>query len=283
MARRIAAFLVVLLLPVCSFAQLSVDDINNLKQQAIDEGWTFEVTQNPATEYSLDQLCGLVEPPDWKKNARFVDFASTKDLPPSFDWRDQGLPVVKNQGGCGSCWAFATVGPLECNIMLQDGIEVNLSEQFLVSCNSSGWDCGGGWFAHDYHQWHSGPCGDTGAVMEADFPYVAWDAPCGCPYPSREYVIHDWAYIGSSGGVPPESYIKQAILDYGPVSVAVYANGAMQSYGGGVFNGCATGTINHAVTLVGWDDTDGPGVWIMRNSWGTGWGEDGGYMRIPYY
>ena len=283
MAKRIALLALILLLPICSFAQLTDQDIANLKQQAIDESWTFEVTQNPATEYSIDELCGLVEPPDWRKSARFVDITVTKDLPASFDYRDQGLPVVKNQAGCGSCWAFATVGALECNIMIQDGVEEDLSEQYLVSCNSSGWDCGGGWWAHDYHQWHSDPCGDAGAVFESDFPYAAADLPCGCPYTNREYVIDDWAYVGSSGSIPPESYLKQAILDYGPVSVALYANAAMQSYGGGVFNGCSSGTVNHGVVLVGWDDNDGPGVWIMRNSWGTGWGEDGGYMRIPYY
>ncbi|RKX26064.1 MAG: hypothetical protein DRP47_08795 [Candidatus Zixiibacteriota bacterium] len=77
--------------------------------------------------------------------------------------------------------------------------------------------------------------------------------------------------------------MKQAIFDYGPISVAVAANGAMQAYGSGIFDGCdEEAPINHAVVLVGWDDSQGPaGVWIMRNSWGTGWGE-GGYMRMPY-
>lgn len=117
--------------------------------------------------------------------------------------------------------------------------------------------------------------------MESQSPYSASDAPCGCPYEPREYWIDSWAYIGASSGVPPTSTIKQAILDYGPVSVAVFSNYAMQAYNGGVFNGCEYGGVNHAVVIVGWDDNDGNGVWIMRNSWGSGWGE-GGYMRIPY-
>ena len=66
---------------------------------------------------------------------------------------------------------------------------------------------------------------------------------------------------------------------YGPVSVAVYVNSAFQAYNSGVFNGCATGTVNHAVALVGWNDAQQ--AWILRNSWGTGWGESG-YMRIKY-
>jgi PKD repeat protein len=173
------------------------------------------------------------------------------------------------------------VGPLECNIKIQDGIVQNLSEQYLVSCNSSGWGCGGGWWAHDYHISWPDECDSSGAVMEADFPYVANDAPCGCPYP-HPYELTDWAYIGSSGSVPDVDAMKQAIMDYGPISVGIYASNAMKAYNGGIFNSCETGTINHGVTIVGWQDMFGSGVWIVRNSWGSGWGE-GGYMRIPYY
>ncbi len=257
-------------------------DIEALKEQGKTEGWTFSVGENPATQYELEDLCGLIVPENWWVGAKFDPCTPTKSLPQAFSWCDSGgCTPVKSQGSCGSCWAFGTVGPLECNVKLKDGMTVDLSEQWLVSCNRDGWSCGGGWFAHDYHEWKTDPCGGTGAVMEADFPYVAYDAPCNCPYP-HEYLIDDWAYVGNDHTIPPVSAIKQAILDYGPVSVAVYANSAMQAYTGGIFNGCATGTVNHAVVLVGWDDSQGTnGIWIMRNSWGPGWGE-GGYMRIPY-
>ncbi|MGB7061296.1 MAG: C1 family peptidase [Candidatus Zixiibacteriota bacterium] len=274
--------LLFLLAGVSSAQGLSPEDIPALQKQGEMEGWTFTVGENSATGRSLDELCGLVVPENWWVGARFDPMVPTKDFTASFNWCDSGgCTPVKNQSSCGSCWAFGTVGPLECNIKIKDGVTVDLSEQWLVSCNSDGWGCGGGWWAHDYHQWKTDPCGGTGAVFEADFPYMASDLPCNCPYP-HHYLIDGWAFIGSQSGIPPVSSIKQAIIDYGPVSVAVYANTAMQAYTGGVFNGCASGEVNHAVVLVGWDDSQGTeGVWIMRNSWGSGWGE-GGYMLIPY-
>ena len=293
---EVAGLGMLVVLPIAvspAYGQLSSADIAALQKQAQEEGWSFIVTENPATKRSLDELCGLVVPDEWWADARFDPCEPTRDLPATFDWRnhpDDGqnyCTPVKDQGGCGSCWAFATVGPLECNIKYKDGVTVDLSEQWLVNCNSDGWDCeDGGWWAHDYHQWKTDPCGGTGAVLEADCSYTADDDPCYCPYP-HEYLIEDWAFIGSEYGVPPVSNIKQAIMTYGPVSVAVYANSAMQAYGGGIFDGCASDTVNHGVVLVGWDDNQGGGVWFMRNSWGADWGEDngcgeGGYMRIPY-
>ena len=265
---------------------LTSQEITELQIQADREGWTFSVGENSATQYSIDELCGLVEPEDWWINAKFDPCEKRDDLPDKFDWREEvdgGLPSIKNQGSCGSCWAFGTVAPLECNIKIKDGIEVDLSEQWLVSCNQDGYGCGGGWWCHDYFRENgkTDPCGDSGAVLEENFPYTASNAPCGCPYP-HDYFIEDWAYVGDPGGVAPTDAIKQAIYDYGPVSVAVCVNNAFSSYNGGIFSGPTCHSINHAVCLVGWDDNQGSeGVWFLRNSWGTGWGESG-YMRIEY-
>jgi len=260
-------------------------DINLLQKQSEIEQWTYTVSNNSATKYSLDDLCGLIEPENWWIGARFDPCLPTRDLPESFDWRDVNgtdyTTPIKNQGSCGSCWAFGTVGPLECNIKINDGLEVNLSEQWLVNCNLDGWGCDGGWWAHDYHQWKNDSCGDTGAVLEEHCPYTASDDTCACPYP-HDYFINNWSYIGTGSGVPPVDSIKQAIYTYGPVSAALCVNNAFQSYSGGIFNGPSCTLINHAVTLVGWNDSQGSdGVWILRNSWGTDWGEDG-YMRIEY-
>jgi hypothetical protein len=277
----LGAFFAVALWGTEAYAQLSDDDIAVLQQRASDERWTFTVGRNGATDRSLDQLCGFRLPDGWWQDAPF-DPCTPRDLPTSYDWCALGgCPAVRNQGSCGSCWAFSTVGALECAVKIQDALEVDLSEQWLVSCNQEGWGCDGGYVAHDYHMWKADPCGETGAVFEADFPYAASELPCECPYP-HEYFIESWAYIGTPEGVPDVAAIKQAILDHGPVSVGVYVNDAFQAYTGGIFNGCEDSPTNHAVVLVGWDDTQGTnGVWYLRNSWGPGWGE-GGYMRIEY-
>ena len=263
--------------------QLSDADIETLRTQGLDEEWTFTVGHNPATQYDLSELCGLRPPENWGTEAPVKEFQPTRDVPVAFDWREvTGCPPIRNQAACGSCWAFGTAGAFECAIMIRDSAVVDLSEQWLVSCNQDGWGCDGGWWAHSYHSGlRDDPCGGNGAVMEADFPYAAADLPCSCPYP-HQYWLDGWGYI-VQGEVAQPWQIKQTILDHGPVAVAVAVDSAFQAYTGGVFNACGATSINHAIVLVGWDDTQGGfgGVWILRNSWGPGWGEDG-YMRIPY-
>ena len=228
-------------------------------------------------------------------------------LPSAFDWRNlNGVTPVKDQDGCGSCWAFSTVGLLESNIKIRDGIIEDLSEQYLVSCNTESWSCSGGWWVHDYHEWKSNPCDPTpGAVLETGFPYTANDDPCcvgECPC-SHSYKIVSWHCIGAgatkpscwTGSVPPIDDLKKAIYDHGPISVAVWVGSAFVSYtsmcdGDGVLepnevfetNETDGSYVNHAVALVGWNDNVGTnGAWILRNSWGTNWGEKG-YMYIGY-
>jgi predicted secreted protein len=219
-------------------------------------------------------------PPDFEKHEesedleRGISLSSVQTLPGAYNWCEMhgGCPAVRDQGACGSCWAFATVGSLEAWVKYKQGGEVDLSEQYLVSCNTNGWGCSGGWWAHSYHV-------EPGAVLESAFPYVAKDVPCGGPY-SHPYKISSWHYVGGAYGVPSVAAIKQAIYDHGPVAAAICVGSAFDNYSGGVFetSECDAG-INHAIVLVGWDDSQQ--AWILRNSWGTDWG-GGGYMRIRY-
>lgn len=282
---RIAALTLVIVaaLPTLARAQMSSDEIEYLDSQKDAEGWTFDVGQNPATFRPLESLCELQTPADWQTTGRPSPWLNQPNgqlgLPASYDWRAQGgVTAVRNQGGCGSCWAFATVGVMEAAILIRDGITTDLSEQYLVSCNSNNWSCSGGWYAHDYHWNRAGKDGGVGAVLESTRPYLAKNTACGTNI-DHLYTVNNWYYVNPYVSVPDTAAIKQAILSYGPVSVAVYVNNAFQAYTGGVFNGCSNGTVNHAVVLVGWNDADQ--AWIMRNSWGPYWGEQG-YMRIRY-
>lgn len=206
-------------------------------------------------------------------------------LPVSFDWRSLNglnyISPVKNQGSCGSCWAFGTVGPMEAQFLISGAGPADLSEQYLVSCNNSGWNCGGGWWAHDYHLNRnvSGEL-EPGSVLESVFPYSGSNSLCNGPHAHYQKLAR-WNYVGSSNGVPSVEAIKSALAAYGPVAAAVCVGSSFSGYRSGIFatdeKSACGGKVNHAVVLVGWDDaTD---TWIMKNSWGTGWGESG-YMRI---
>ena len=261
--------------PISKRAEIQ-SQLEEMRAEIKANGYTFTVGVNPAMQYSLEQLCSLntnlTIPTLHMMNAP-VDLrplASPADLPASYTGYASS---VKNQGSCGSCWAFAAIGLMEAMILKADNVEVNLSEQQLVSCNPWGWGCNGGLWPNDMLV-------DPGAMMETCFPYTATDAPCNetCPTP---YAIQGWGFVTSDNVVPPVTDIKQAIYTYGAVQVGVYADNWFMSYTGGVFNRCRNRVnyTNHAVILCGWDDAKG--AWLMKNSWGTGWGEDG-YMWIAY-
>ncbi|UCD63308.1 MAG: VCBS repeat-containing protein [Candidatus Zixiibacteriota bacterium] len=283
------AVALVLMLPMAAFSQLTAEDIEALKERGKKEGWTFEVGENPATRRPLEQLAGTVMPDDWHKMGRFDPMESTDDLPVTFKYsEDWKYWPARDQGQCGSCWAFATMGAFEGCLRYKNGQGFqNLSEQHIMNCNRSGWDCGGGWWAFDYFEFREDECGRVGAVMEALVPYLGSSGyPCDCEV-TRSWWIQDWAYVGDGpSSLPTVEQLKQAIYTYGPIAVGVHVEGlfggSFAAYEGGVYNDCYSGVINHGVVLYGWDDTQGTeGIWYLRNSWGNDWGE-GGMMRIEY-
>jgi C1A family cysteine protease len=101
-------------------------------------------------------------------------YADLGAVPSSFNWCDEnGCTPIKNQGTCGACWAFSAVATFESIIKINDGYDSDLSEQYLLQCNSDNWSCQGGMWAHDYHECKtvSGQS-EAGAVLESDLPYV---------------------------------------------------------------------------------------------------------------
>jgi inhibitor of cysteine peptidase len=231
-------------------------------------------------------------PPMETPAASSFQTAAATALPSEFDWRTMGIvPAIRDQGGCGSCWAFATVGVMESALLKSSTASADLSEQFLVSCNLDGYDCDGGGTAHKYHYDTLGKNQTSiGAVLESHKPYSATNGTCNQAYnhPYRLGWKEGLSYI------PTVEEIKWAIYNHGPIVTAVCAGSAFQNYGKwwifedpdpGIFStdessDCG-GAYNHMVILVGWNDNNGNGFWKLRNSWGTDWGYSG-YMQIRY-
>lgn len=269
-------FSLVLALVVSGYADKP--DLQAVQKRVREKQYKFRVGPNPATQYTLEQLCGLKVPPSVASQKVSAPPPPQDPLPESFDWRKlDGCTPIKNQGGCGSCWAFAAIGVVESQYLIQSYITLDLSEQWLVSCSTAG-TCDGGWFggAFDHMLNVQDSCSQIGAPLEEAFPYEAKDVPCACPEKPR-YLITQWSAISQD-----VQSMKQAIMTYGPIAVSIAADDMFQCYIGGIFDANIGTDVNHAVILVGWDDTQGEnGIWYLRNSWGTGWGE-GGYMRIEY-
>ena len=236
------------------------------------KGLTFTVGENDALNKPLENLCGLVEPPDWRQTGKFDGgYKGELGLPTSWDWRDQGVVTnVQNQGSCGSCWAFGTIGSYESCVAVAGGGLDDLSEEWLLDCNTLGYGCNGGWWGY--------PDMYDGVPLESCYPYVGSESTCNTSCP-KYHPMADWYYVGNSSSVPSTTDLKNAMYEQGPLSVAVCVDSYFQAYTGGIFTHTSSGQPNHAVILVGWDDSGG--YWIMKNSWGTGWGESG-YMRIAW-
>jgi MYXO-CTERM domain-containing protein len=198
-----------------------------------------------------------------------------------------GCTSIKDQGQCGSCWAFATAGLFEQRLLAVDGKTIDLAEQYLVSCNSNSWSCArGGSAAFDYYlsKYITGETA-AGAVYEADFPYQAADVACtGQPHAHHEKIV-SWKRMVSGSTLPTVAAVKQAITDYGGVWAAVCADSTFDRYKSGIITSTTCTSTNHAIVLTGWDDNGGDGTtggyWYMRNSWGSRWGETGN-MRIGW-
>ncbi|GKV22621.1 hypothetical protein SLEP1_g32477 [Rubroshorea leprosula] len=195
-------------------------------------------------------------------------------LPESVDWREKGaVAAVKDQGQCGSCWAFSTIAAVEGINQIVTGELITLSEQELVDCDKLyNQGCNGGLmdYAFDFITKNGGI--DT----EEDYPYRATDNACD-PSKKNARVVS----IDGYEDVPKndESSLRKAVA-HQPVSVAIEAGGrAFQLYQLGVFTGICGTDLDHGVVAVGYGRENGKDYWIVRNSWGPNWGENG-YIKL---
>jgi len=198
-------------------------------------------------------------------------------IPDKWDWRDQKVvTAVKDQGGCGSCWAFAAVESIESALIQATGKTLLLSSQNMVSCTPNPQHCGGtGGCAGATSELGYQYVADKGIASEKDYPYRATTGRCDETKPKS-------ARIHSFVKLPENNYtaLITALATIGPIAVSVDAEPWM-GYSRGVFTGCGLTRIdiNHAVQAVGYGTDNGKDYWIIRNSWGSFWGESG-YIRL---
>ncbi|XP_022017702.1 senescence-specific cysteine protease SAG39 [Helianthus annuus] len=197
-------------------------------------------------------------------------------VPSSMDWRQKGVVTpVKDQGQCGCCWAFSAVAATEGINQLSTGNLISLSEQELVECDTSGEDegCNGGLMDEAFKFIIQ----NKGLTTETNYPYEGIDGTCSTTKESSHA-----ATITGYEDVPTNSeaaLLKAMAMQ--PVSVAIDASGSdFQSYKSSVFTGECGTQLDHGVTVVGYGTTDdGTKYWLVKNSWGTTWGEEG-YIRM---
>ena len=250
--------------------------LNEVRQFIVDNDLDWQAGETSISKLSDEeyhQLMGLEIPNNIIEDRDDLYLEENPfDGRSSYDWRDyNGVTSVKAQGSCGSCWAFATVAMVESFILIYDGYDWDLSEQQLVSCNNEGYGCGGGWFLPEYFI-------SPGGVFETCMPYQASDyVPCTQNQCQFVAFVDDWTSVGSSVNA-----IKSALVD-GPVATAMYAFDDLSYYSGGCYSHGHTSSANHGVLIVGYNDAEcnGQGAWIVKNSWGPNWGENG-FFKIKY-
>lgn len=247
--------------------------IREFEQRAKHENWTFRFSEKP------DRARGLVKKKfQRREHLRLgqVEIADTMDLRPK-------LTPIEDQGECGSCWAFSLTATLRDGYALMGKDPGALSQQYLVDCAKTQSGCEGGYFdAADYFIFpHNAP-------SLSDYPYTAQEGRCK----SAEANTHalGWHLLGDASG-PSQRDIESYMTQYQKTVSTIVAAGAgpWMHYDEGVYNACEFAETDHMINIVGWDNEGeafdehgnlppGKGVWILRNSWGTEWGEKG-WMR----
>ncbi len=234
--------------------------------------WTAGKTS--VSDLSLEEkkkLLGLKLPPgywQWREKAERLEVPKGVTYPTRFDWRDSsGVTPAKSQADCGSCWDFCAVGALEAMLKIHGEVEMDLSEQQVLSCKTYGTGCDGAYPELAYQLFKN-----PGSAKEECMPYQAdhW-VPCVQDSCEKWAKISQWTAVCEG---PNIDAIKNAIYNYGPVSTLMAVGETFYYYSSGCYDDHYFG-LNHCVLLVGWDDTLCGGAWIGKNSWGQGWGIDG--------
>ncbi|XP_035039394.2 cathepsin S-like [Hippoglossus stenolepis] len=240
---------------------------------------TYELAMNHLGDLTskeiTETLTGTVVPSDLERDS--ADFiVVSASMPKSLDWREKGLVTgVKMQGSCGSCWAFSAVGALEGQLKKSTGVLMSLSPQNLVDCSVKygNQGCNGGFMTNAFQY----VIKNQGIDSEAAYPYVGRRGGC-------RYVLNGRAANCSSFVLLPEGneiQLQAALAEIGPVSVAIDASRSkFVFYRHGVYidHRCSR-NVNHGVLAVGYGSEGGHDYWLVKNSWGVNYGEEG-YIKM---
>jgi C1A family cysteine protease len=275
--RLVTLLLVFSLLATMAIAQDPQQEIEMIRQiQGLtrDATWTPGITSVSEFTYAeRAELCGFYPQPQ----ARGEEPAAQNEyrVKGYADLRQNGIITpIKNQGKCGSCWAFAMAACVEA----ANGGNLDLSEQQLVSCCTDCMGCQGGYISPT-GEWIKA---NGGIVKEQDYPYISGNdgknGSCSTPGNAKAYTISQVVEIDDWWD--PAQQVKEALDNGNAVDTGMYVYQDFFNYKSGIYKH-VTGDMagGHAVVIIGYDDAGG--YWIVKNSWGTGWGESG-YFRIAY-
>lgn len=210
-----------------------------------------------------------------KTRSYFVQSNKPIRCPSSMDWRDKGaVTAVKDQGHCGSCWAFATTGAIEGQYFLKNGKLLSFSEQNLIDC-SIGNGCDGGFLEKSFQYVE-----ENGITTENLYPYTAHDGICQLKLQNSNSVkIHNVTFIPEGD----EDKLREAIATAGPIAISIDASHAsFHFYQKGIYYEphCSPKYLSHSVLAIGYGtDKNGQDYYICKNSWGEDWG-DKGYFKL---
>jgi C1A family cysteine protease len=278
-------FVILFVIPMMLFAQSEISErieAANEFLHDINATWTAgETSISSMSTIEFQNTLGLILGDETGREAFEnveMEMPTRGDLPSYINWKEKGcVTPVKNQRKCGSCYAFASCGLMESYYLRTEKLELDLSEQaFMMStkvanlfggCKGNNlWVC-------------NGACALKGAPIEAECPYVAEEKECGNVTKKYKVVCLP---TGTVAG------IKNALVKHGPVVAGFMVYEDFKDYKGGVYHYSYGNLLGgHAILIVGYNDAGK--YWIVKNSWGSDWGEscdgkggEGGYFRIGY-